>query len=62
MIAVAQPVIMPFGRYGGLPLVQLDTDYLLWLEAKVKLAPSLRRAVQGELARRHVPVPGEGKE
>ncbi len=57
----ATKTIMPYGRYGGLPIVRLRTDYLLWLLTVHGLQADLRRAADGAPVRRGVPetTPGE---
>ncbi len=57
----AHKPIMPFGREAGRPIVQLETEYLLWLLATVRLPDGLRRSVAGELARRRVPFAVNGR-
>jgi hypothetical protein len=42
---------MPFGKFKGTPLGEIDGDYLYWL-AGIELRPRLRAAVQAELERR----------
>jgi hypothetical protein len=55
----AKKTIMPIGKHSGLPIVQLQTDYLLWLLRVPGLQSNIVRAARGELARRRVVVPGD---
>ncbi len=43
---------MPFGRYKGYQLRDIDTDYLYWLVKKVACSPGLLLDVRAELALR----------
>jgi hypothetical protein len=48
-----RPAIMPFGKYQGVALAAIDAGYLRWALANMnKLSPSLRRAMEVELAGR----------
>jgi uncharacterized protein (DUF3820 family) len=46
---------MRFGKYKGLPLIEVDDDYLEWLVTVAR--PSLKKAVLVELERRGLRSP-----
>jgi hypothetical protein len=46
-----------FGRHRGKPLSEVDTSYLKWALATVKLSSGTRRAVEAELASRGLTPP-----
>ena len=43
---------MPFGKHRGMPLAEVDGDYLHWLLTLENLSDTLRRGVQEELRER----------
>ena len=43
----AQPILMPFRKHKGVPLDQLDDDYMLWLSC----LPDLRQPLLGHVLR-----------
>jgi hypothetical protein len=43
---------MPFGKFKGTPLEELEDGYLAWLHKADNLFPPLRKAVDAEYARR----------
>jgi hypothetical protein len=45
-------MMMPFGKYRGMEVVDLPSDYLEWLLDNVDLQSRLKNAVLGELDRR----------
>ena len=56
---MTQPMTMPFGKYKGTPLTEIDSGYLHWLTDNIEeWHPPLRAAVEAERARRKgVPSP-----
>jgi hypothetical protein len=52
---------MPWGKFKGVPLDEIDTDYLVWVKDVAEATrPGLRLDVEAELARRrraHEPPP-----
>jgi hypothetical protein len=45
--------VMPFGKYKGTPLTEIDGGYLHWLASKLdEWHPPLREAIEAERARR----------
>jgi hypothetical protein len=51
------PPMLPFGRYRGVPLGAVPSEYLRWALANVKLSSGLRRDMAGELTGRGVTPP-----
>jgi hypothetical protein len=49
--------VFPFGKHKGRTLSEIDSGYLSWAMANVKLSSGIRQAVAGELARRGERVP-----
>jgi hypothetical protein len=47
---------MPFGRYAGQPLPDVDSGYLQWFLSACRLSTGLRTAIAGELGRRNIPT------
>ena len=48
---------MPFGKFKGVPIGEIETSYLQWLHKTVDLREPLRSAVKAALAWKAVPVP-----
>lgn len=49
-------MLMPFGKYRGVPLDDIRTSYLVWLVENVDLREPLAGAVRGELYARGIDV------
>jgi hypothetical protein len=54
--SVGKPCL-PFGRWKGRALGEVDVSYLQWVAHEVKLSTGIRAAVEAELQRRGVAVP-----
>jgi hypothetical protein len=49
---------MPFGKYRGVPITEVDGGYLIWLHSKVdEWRPPLREAILAEIKRRDAAPP-----
>lgn len=48
---------MPFGKFKGVPIGEIETSYLQWLHKTVELREPLRSAVSAALSWKAVPVP-----
>ena len=48
---------MPFGKFKGVPIGEIETSYLQWLHKTVELREPLRSAVSVALSWKAVPVP-----
>jgi hypothetical protein len=55
--APAADFVLPFGRYNGVPLAAVPSEYLGWLLGKVKLSTGIRATVAAELSTRGHTVP-----
>ncbi len=55
-------MLMPFGKYRGWPVEEIETQYLTWLSTHCELRGPLKIAVSMALAERAEthPVPAEG--
>ncbi len=52
---------MPFGKFKGLDICDIDLEYLKWVEENVeKLDPKLRKEINHEIERREGDRPGKG--
>ena len=49
--------VLPFGRYNGVPLAAVPSDYLASLIGQVKLSSGIRATVAAELSSRGHPLP-----
>jgi hypothetical protein len=47
---------LPFGKWRGLPIGNVDTPYLLWFATSVKTSPGLARSIKAELQSRGTTV------
>ena len=54
---------MPFGKFKGEDICDLETSYLKWIEENIdRLDPNLRAEINHEIERREGDRPGKGFE
>src|SRR5262249_31012679 len=51
------PLCLYFGKYKGVPLPDVPSDYLAWALRTVRLSSGIRQAIAAELASRGAVVP-----
>lgn len=54
-------MLMPFGKFRGVDLVDIDLGYLEWAEEHLDINTELRQAINHEIERRKGDRPGMGR-